>query len=373
MICNRIRATDFRNVASAEVAFSPGINVLYGDNAQGKTNLLEAIYYVAIGKSFRGAKAAEIVRFGERESVLSLDFTDAVRTQNLTVRVSAHGKKSATQNGCRIESLSELVGVFRAVLFCPEHLLLVKEGPALRRNYLDVAICQLRPLYLCALQRYNRILKERNALLKHAEENPKAFSDTIEYWSLALAKEAATIAKARLNYVRETDVHARECFLDMTGGNETPTFRYLGTAHRDEDDYLDEALIERSFGTLLLSHLDREIAAGTTLWGTHRDDIEILLNEKPARIFASQGQQRSLALAMKLSEGEISRRLTTEYPVFLFDDVLSELDPRRRAYLLSRIEERQVIMTSCETFSADRAAVVRVENGRYTPVAHGEA
>lgn len=365
MICNEIKVKDFRNIDRAEVAFSPEVNILYGDNAQGKTNLLEAVYYIAIGKSFRGARNGEVIRFGERECEISLDFTDSVRKQNISVKIRDGAPRTATRNGCRMEKKSEMVGAFRSVLFCPEHLLLVKEGPALRRNYLDIAICQLRPLYLRSLQRYNQILKERNALLKKAEEDMRTFCDTVEFWSLQLAREAAAIAKARLSYVRMVDSLSREYFSDMTGGCEIPTFRYVGTAHQEEDDYEDEALTERHFAELLLSNHDREIGAGTTLWGTHRDDIAISLNEKPARVFASQGQQRSLALAMKLSEGEISRKLTTEYPVFLFDDVLSELDEKRRSYLLSRLSERQVIMTSCERVSEDRARVIRVENGRY--------
>lgn len=365
MICNQIRVKDFRNVEQAEVQFAPDVNVLYGENAQGKTNLLEAIYYISIGKSFRGAKTSEIIRFGQPDCALSLDFTDSLRRQNIGMKLRAGGVRTATENGCRVESLSGLVGTFRAVLFCPEHLLLVKEGPALRRNYLDIAICQLKPLYLRSLQRYAKILKERNALLKNAESDPKTFRSTIEYWSFALAKEAASIAKTRLTYIRTLDEYARECFLDMTGGCEIPTFRYVGTAHREEDDYMDELLIEKSFSDLLLSHSEREIAAGTTLYGTHRDDVSILLNEKSARIFASQGQQRSLALAMKLAEGEISKKLTTEYPVFLFDDVLSELDARRRGYLLSRVKDKQVIMTSCEAVNADGARIISVKNGKY--------
>ena len=366
MICNEIRVRDFRNIGQAEVTFCPEVNVLYGNNAQGKTNLLEAIYYISIGKSFRGAKSSEIVRFGTRECEIALDFTDSVRRQNITMRIRDGAPRTATENGCRAESLSELIGSFRAVLFCPEHLMLVKEGPALRRNYLDIAICQLKPLYLRALQRYNQILKQRNALLKNAEDDRKTFTDTIEYWSLALAREASLIAKERLAYIRMLDGHARTCFSDMTGGNEIPSFHYVGTAHSEEDDYADASLIEKRFSDLLLGNHAREIAAGTTLWGTHRDDIAILLNDKPARVFASQGQQRSLALTMKLAEGEISKKMTTEYPVFLFDDVLSELDGRRRSYLLSEIGKRQVIMTSCEAVTSENAHVIRVENGIYT-------
>ena len=365
MICNKISVRDFRNIEQAEVTFVPGVNVLYGDNAEGKTNLLEAIYYIAIGKSFRGAKSAEIVRFSADTAEVSLSYSDSIRKQDIAMKIRASGQRTATKNGCRVETLSEMIGSFRAVLFCPEHLQLVKEGPSLRRSYLDIAICQLKPMYLRSLQRYSQILKQRNALLKHAEDDMKTFRETIEYWSLALASEAAHIAKERLSYVRMLDLYSRECFLDMKGGDEIPTFHYVGTAHRAEEEYEDEELVRRSFEEILLSHHDREIAAGTTLWGTHRDDVSILLNEKPARVFASQGQQRSLALAMKLSEGEISRKMTTEYPVFLFDDVLSELDVGRRSYLLSSIKDRQVIMTSCERIEAEDARVIRVKGGRY--------
>ena len=365
MICNQISVRQFRNIKSATVDFGDGVNVLYGHNAEGKTNLLEAIYYIAIGKSFRGAKNTELTTFGGSFSDISLDFTDDVRRQNITMYIKEGRLNSATKNGCRAESLASLLGSFRAVMFCPEHLLLVKEGPLLRRNYLDVALCQLKPMYLRSLQRYNRTLKQRNTLLKHAEEDRRTFESTIDFWSGELAREGAYIAKARAEYVKMLDENAKLYFNDMTKGNETPSFHYVGTAHREEDDYLDTEIIEQSFLDLLSKQHDREIGAGTTLWGIHRDDVSIDLNDKPARIYASQGQQRSLSLAMKLSEGEISRKLTTEYPVFLFDDVLSELDEKRRAYLLSEISGKQVIMTSCEKVSADNARIIRVKNGTY--------
>ena len=365
MICNQISVRQFRNIESATVTFGDGVNVLYGHNAEGKTNLLEAIYYIAIGKSFRGAKNAELTTFGASSSEITLDFTDDLRRQSIAMSISNGRLTSATKNGCKAESLASLLGSFRAVMFCPEHLLLVKEGPALRRNYLDVALCQLKPMYLRSLQRYNRTLKQRNSLLKNAEEDRATFLSTIDFWSGELAREGAYIAKARAEYVKMLDDNAKLYFGEMTQGSETPSFHYVGTAHRDEDDYFDTEIIEQAFLDLLSKHHDREIGAGTTLWGIHRDDISIDLNGKPARIYASQGQQRSLSLAMKLSEGEISRRLTTEYPVFLFDDVLSELDEKRRAYLLSEIHNKQVIMTSCERVSADNARIIRVRNGTY--------
>lgn len=365
-----IALTDFRNVASAEVHFGEGVNILVGSNAQGKTNLLEAIYLFALGKSFRGAKEAELVRFGASLAALRLDFLAGGREQTATIRFSG-GRRSVELNRVKLRRMSELVGTFRAVLFCPEHLSLIKEGPAARRGYLDIAISQQRPMYLQALQRYNLALRERNKLLKQAEDNPRLFRDTVDLWSAQLAEQAAIIAPARLAYVREVEQAAARIFSEMTGERELPAFTYQGGFHLEADRCADPAAVrERVYG-LLTSHLDREIGAGSTLWGVHRDDIAIDLNGRSARLYGSQGQQRSLALAMKLAEGEICARMTGEKPVFLFDDVLSELDASRRAYLMREFADRQVIMTTCEGVEFPfQAHVVGVENGIYTPHTH---
>ncbi|MBQ2766792.1 MAG: DNA replication/repair protein RecF [Clostridia bacterium] len=360
-----VALTDFRNVASAEVHFGEGVNILVGDNAQGKTNLLEAIYLFALGKSFRGAKEAELIRFGAELSALRLDFAAGGREQTAVIRFSG-GKRTVELNRVKLRRMSELVGTFRAVLFCPEHLSLIKEGPAARRGYLDIAISQQRPLYLQALQRYNVALRERNKLLKQADENPRLFRDTVDLWSAQLAEQAAVIAPARLAYIRAVEAAAARIFADMTGDRELPAFTYTTGFHLEPDRCADaDAVRERVYG-LLTSHLDRERGAGSTLWGVHRDDIAISLNDRSARLYASQGQQRSLALAMKLAEGEICAEMSGERPVFLFDDVLSELDSTRRAYLTRTFADRQVIMTTCERdiFSGE-ANVIRVEGGVY--------
>jgi DNA replication and repair protein RecF len=261
--------------------------------------------------------------------------------------------------------MSELVGGFRSVLFCPEHLSLIKEGPSLRRNYLDIAISRLYPLYMSTLQRYNYILKQRNALIKDAFQNREVFDATVELWSEKLAHEAALISKYRAEFVRRADVCVRDCFADMTNERERAEIKYVSSSHADEDECFDVAAVERRYVSLLTSAYDREIAAGATLWGIHKDDIDIRLNEKQARIYASQGQQRSLSLALKIAEGDICHEEFGDYPVLLLDDVLSELDSERRRYLTERITDKQVIMTCCESSVEGEAKLIRVDGGRY--------
>ena len=368
MICNRISITDFRNIENAELEFGDSVNILYGNNAQGKTNLLEAIYFAAVTRSFRGAHESDIIRFDRDIASVSLDYTDSQRKQNITVRILRDRRKQTEHNGVRVTKLSDIIGSFCAVLFCPEHLSLIKDGPAQRRSFLDIALSQLYPVYLRSLQKYNHILKQRNQLLKSAESDRKTFDSTIDFWSAQLAHEAAVISKYRLMYTERAEKYISSCFRDMTGGTEEPKVVYIGSCHKYCCDYADIHKTEEKYIELLsLSH-EREIYAQSTLYGIHKDDIDINLNGKSARNFASQGQQRALAIAMKLAEGEIIREERGEYPVFLFDDVMSELDEIKKEYLVSRIKDKQVIITSCDKdiAASPDARIIYVENGRYT-------
>ena len=382
-VCNSIDVQNFRNIESASVTFTPGVNLLHGDNAQGKTNLLEAVYFTALGKSFRPVKEVELIRFGEASAHVVNRFSDSLREQSLSVRLfSGHGRRVVEQNGLKVGRMSEMVGAFRVVLFCPEHLSLIQGGPELRRNYLNVALSQLRPLYLQALQRYSKLLKERNALLKRAPEDMATFKATEPMWSAQLAREAAAVTVHRARYVSQVNDYVKGCFADMMtkyeGGDEIPELTYQPTLGndwmeangRDPGLFTDAARLEARYLELLSTHHDREIATGATMWGIHKDDVRIQLNGRPARLYASQGQQRSLALAMKLAEGWISARESGgDMPVFLFDDVLSELDAHRRAYLVGEMKGRQVIMTACDPSATDFGGAVNlihVEGGHYT-------
>ncbi len=376
-VCHSIEIENFRNIGSASVTFTEGVNLLHGDNAQGKTNLLEAIYFIALGKSFRPAKEAELIRFGEESALVVNEFHDSIRKQTLSVKLFAgRSRRVVEQNGLKVDKMSDMVGAFRVVLFCPEHLSLIQGGPELRRSYLNVALSQLRPLYLQSLQRYNRILKERNALLKRAPEDMATFKATEPMWSAQLAHEAAVITVHRARYTEQINRHVRDCFADMMkkyeGASELPELTYAPTLGSDwiEARLSDVRRLEERYLELLTTRHDREIGAGATLWGIHKDDIRITLNGRPARLYASQGQQRSLALAMKLAEGWVSATESGgDMPVFLFDDVLSELDAHRRDYLVKEMQGRQVIMTACDPAAADfgdDVNLIRVSDGCYT-------
>lgn len=384
MICKKIQIKNFRNVEACEVDFSPGVNLLYGNNAQGKTNLLEAIYFTALGKSFRPAKEAELIRHDCDAASVINTFEDSIREQSLSVQIfGGKAKRIMKHNGVKVDKLSEMMGVFRVVLFCPEHLSLIQGGPDLRRSYMNVALSQLRPAYLRSLQRYNHILKERNALLKTAVDQRAVFEATEPMWSEQLAKEAAFLTLKRYEYIKAVNEQVKLSFQAMMGkyegGEEIPKLTYMPTLGNEWmaregfaeslDGMTEEVALER-YRHLMSAHHDREIATGGTLYGIHRDDIKITLNGRPARLYASQGQQRSLALAMKLAEGWMSaREFGGEMPVFLFDDVLSELDTHRREYLVSEMVGRQVIMTACDPDAADfgtsRVRHIHVNHGTY--------
>ena len=368
MYCKKIRTRGFRNIEEAEVEFSRGINILIGENAQGKTNLLEAIFYPSVGRSFRGARTPEIIGFGKQTAEIEVDFRDARRDQNIKVTLYKDKQRKIEKNGIKVEKLSEIVGSFRAVLFCPEHLSMIKDGPSGRRTYMDMAISRIYPLYMRSLQRYAYLLKQRNALLKSAYSDRSAFDATVELWSAELAREAAIISDMRQQFILRIEEHVSRIFFEMTSDKETPTLKYNGSSGQPCEEYSDRELTEKKYFELLMKNHDREIAYGATLYGIHKDDMEIFLNGKSARLYGSQGQQRSLALALKLAEGEICREEFSDEPVFLFDDVLSELDETRRDYLIHKILGKQVIMTSCETAllsEMEGAHTIRVKNGEY--------
>lgn len=368
MIIKSAEYTDFRNIESARLDFSPTSTILFGKNAQGKTNMLEGIYLFAQGKSMRAAHDEEMVRFGSDYALVRIVYESGGSENTLIMQIGDFGggkRKLISKNGVKLERLSELIGSFRAVLFCPEHLFIVKGPPSERRAFVDVAISQLRPLYMRTLQRYNKVLFGRNAELKRAREGGDR--RLLDSWSEQLAELAAKITAERCGYIESLALAAGEIYSDMTGGAETLGLSYRGCS-RLGGEYMDEARVRKIYLSLLTENTEREIILGSTQYGTHKDDIEITLDGREAKSFASQGQERGIVLSMKLAEGECSRRRTGEYPVFLFDDVLSELDPQRRSFVASGLGERQVIITACD-LSASR----RIPDGRKYYIKDGNA
>lgn len=368
MVCHFIKLENFRNIVSAEIPFSPGLNILYGNNAQGKTNLLEALYVFSKGKSFRGAAERDMVRFGERGYSFEIGYTDRDRDHTLTYRYYDKSRMRLL-DGYKIEKLYEMIGNFRAVLFCPEHIGIVKGAPGERRTFVNVALSQFDREYLKNLAYYDTLLENRNALLRNRALSDGELEAQISVWSEYLAGAASYIAVERQRYAERLEENVNRFLSDMTGQKEKVTVSYKNDL-RDKLPLTRENReeIRAKYFALLTGDIPRERYMQNTLYGIHKDDFELSINGNAARSFASQGQQRSLTLALKLAEGEISREVTGEYPVFLFDDVLSELDRRRREYILKNCNDRQVIITACETGSfrhCTDANVICVKNGQY--------
>ena len=377
MYCRRVVLTNFRNISEADIEFCDGVNVLAGENAQGKTNLLEAIFYASVGRSFRASSSNDLILFGKKNAVVSVDYVSEKRERgdNITIHLFSDKKKTVEKNHLRVERLSDIVGSFRSVLFCPEHLSLIKDGPSERRSYLDIAISRISQKYIRSLQRYSYFLKQRNTLIKSAYNDRGSFDATVDLWSEKLAEEAAYLSGERYRFILRISPFVNEFLNKMTGERESTELIYRGSAGLEGDEYLDYELVKEKYLRLFSSSHEREISAGATLWGIHKDDIEIKLNGKNARIFASQGQQRSLALALKLAEGEICREEFGDYPIFLFDDVFSELDDTRRDSLVLYGTDKQVIISTCEVEALKKINAqrqIRVENGKYTVTASDE-
>ena len=360
MRIKKLKIKTFRNIESADIEFSSGVNLLYGNNAQGKTNVIEAIYYFSRGKSFRLASDEELRKIGEDGFSIELEYSGDKRDGTLAYRAYGNEKKK-WRNGAEERKMTDMIGHFRAVLFFPEHLYLVKEGPSGRREFMDVGLSQIKPMYMSVYSEYNKILRNRNSILKDAQKGFPFERVQLEVWSDALATRAAYINAARVEYLEKIELHAKKILKEISDGKEELSLEYISDVCGTQEE------MKEKYKELFRSDLQKEMAAGCSLFGIHRDDIEIKINGLFARHFASQGQQRSIVLALKLAEGEVCREVSGEYPVFLFDDVLSELDEKRRKYVLSGKEERQIIISACDKseFEKTETNVIKVENGRY--------
>jgi len=347
---------NFRNAEESEIDFSPGVNVICGANAAGKTNILEAIFYFAAGKSFRNCKDRELIKFGCEKGQIGIKFA----TQNVEYDMSAILNKSGRRiiklgNSVPLK-MTEYIGRFRAVIFTPDHLSLVKGSPENRRRFLDLAICQSFPRYAPTLNEYNRVLAQKNALLKHGN----VIDELLQVYNERLASLAAVITVNRRKYVLKLEEEARKFLLDMSGSKENLTLNYQSQAGLFESqDELKEKYLQL-FNEKAGYEKERYLA----FYGAHKDDFAVCINKKSARMYGSQGQQRSIVLALKLAEGELSAKLTGEYPVFLLDDILSELDKDRKEYILSRIIDRQVIITGCESEVFESEGKIFVREGK---------
>ena len=344
MIIKRFKAENFRNIERCDIEFSSGVNLLYGNNAQGKTNAVEGIYVFARGKSFRASEDKELIRFGSEGFRIFIEYEDKNGLNNLEYSLFGRERRRK-KNGYKIEKIKEMLGSFKAVLFYPDDLGLVKGSPEERRDFLNVAISQCYDIYLSYYANFKKALENRNCLLKLSSKGMYVDDNELISWSYYMAEYASYINIMRKEYINKLSEYVGRLMKEISDGNEEVTLHYKS----DIEDYsLTREEIFNEYKRIFTEELSREKIVGSSLFGPHRDDIIININGKSARSFASQGQQRSIVLSLKLSEGEVNKEICGEYPVFLFDDVLSELDEKRKKFVIDGIGERQIIITSCE-------------------------
>ena len=361
MRVNKLEVNGFRNIKKAELIPCGGINIIYGENAQGKTNFIEALWLFTGEKSFRNSKDTEMINFKTKKADLSLKFFAEGREKE--AEISIEDKKRVILNKIPLQSASKMNGKFCAVVFAPSHLSLIKGGPHERRHFIDMAICQLKPQYNALLREYGHTVIQRNTLLKDIQYHSELL-DTLEIWEEKIANYGSKIIAERNDYIDRLQVVAEDIYSGFSQGKESLKIKYIqssnitATAQSDICEQLKEAI---------KSSRKNDMQYAVTSVGPHRDDIDIEINGCSARTFGSQGQQRSVVLSLKLGEATILKNFMGEIPVMLFDDVMSELDLNRQDYILNHIKGWQVFITCCEP-----SPILKMSDGRTFHIENGE-
>lgn len=332
MLIKSLALNNFRNIGDLKINFDSDLNILYGNNAQGKTNILESIYVSGTTKSHRGSKDREMINIDSDEGHIRL----IIQKNEIERRIDVHLKKNKSKgiavDGIPLRKFSEIFGLLQIVFFSPEDLNLIKSSPTERRRFIDMELSQIDKIYLYNITNYNKILVQRNNLLRQIQFNNELIS-TLEIWDEQLVKYGIEIIKSRREFIKELDSIIKSIHYNLTGGIENLDISYLPNVK--EDEFLEKLKKSRQ----------SELYQKTTLVGIQRDDIVFFINGKDAKKFGSQGQQRSVALSLKLSEIELFKRKTKESPILLLDDVFSELDRNRQNYLIENIGGIQTIIT----------------------------
>lgn len=358
MHIKRLTLRNFRNYEDAELEFSPLTNMIYGENAQGKTNILEAVYLFAQGRSHRAKTDKELVRFGEDFARVAIEFADAKRDYTGKLRIMRNGRKAVSINHVHITKLSRLMSYLNVVMFSPEDLSLVKGAPPARRRFIDSSLSQLYPAYMAALAEYNKALGQKNSLLRIMRMRGQTADPTLSVWNDSLAETGARIMAARTEFTDRISETAAALQREISG--ETLKIVYKPSLKLKEigKDEIYNCLEERSA---------REAEQGAAQYGIQRDDMDIYIGGREAKLFGSQGQQRTAALCMKIAQSEYIRDVKGEYPVLLLDDIMSELDITRRRYLAEHIKDKQVLITSTDTDireSTETTGLFHISGGR---------
>lgn len=346
MKLRRIALDGFRNYTDFTADFSPGVNVIWGENAQGKTNLLEAIGFLSGARSHRARGDKELISFHRDRGTITAEVTSRGRDFLLEVQLFRGARRRLFVNHVKCKTAAELGGIVQTVLFCPEDLALIKAGAAERRSFLDHAICQLRPRYAEALAQYSKLLEHKTRILRDWEKHPSLL-DVLEDFNEAMARAGALVIHYRAHFVRKLAEKAAQIQTEFSGGRETLALHYA-TVSTVRDPLGPTVELYEDLRRHQDSHAKAERDARSCLSGPHKDDLVARINGQPARQYASQGQTRTAALSLKLAERELFRDDTGQWPILLLDDVLSELDARRQDFVLRSITGGQVILTGCE-------------------------
>ncbi|MBR4513531.1 MAG: DNA replication/repair protein RecF [Lachnospiraceae bacterium] len=332
MFIKDIALNNFRNYSEGSVEFAPGINILYGENAQGKTNILEALYMIATTKSHRESHDREIIKFDQTEGHIRAQMEKSGVSHRIDMHLKKAGNKGIAIDMIPVKRSAELIGLMSVVFFSPEDLSIVKNGPAERRRFVDMELCQLSRIYFNNLSNYNKVLSQRNNLLKQIYFD-KSKMDTLPVWDLQLVEYGKKIIEEREKFIALINEIIPVIHSDITGGKEKLRVEYV--KNTDVDCFEDN----------LASKLDTELKLSSTQTGPHRDDLRFVVNDIDVRKYGSQGQQRTAALSLKLAEIELVKRMSNDDPVLLLDDVMSELDSGRRDALMEKIRDIQTIIT----------------------------
>lgn len=357
MFITELELYNFRNYAQQKVQFVDGLNIVCGKNAQGKTNLVEAIYLLSTGASPRAVSDKEMINLGAERARVSAKVTWDTGTRDVEMVLSKKEKKRASVNEMNIVKIGELLGNLNTVYFSPDEMSLIKDSPEYRRRFMDIDLCQLSRAYFYILNKYNKILKQRNALLKC--ENKKDVYDSLQIWSEQLSVEGAKIIKQRREFCKNISNFAKEIHGNLSGRKEELNISYSTSAVSEIESEIAKELFDG-----MMKNIDRDIRLGFTSVGAQRDDIKITLSNIDIRTYGSQGQQRTATLAMKLAEIEIFEKINGEKPILLLDDVLSELDDERQAKLIEKASSLQTIITctNADKFQK-KGKIFLIENG----------
>ena len=364
MYVESLALENYRNYAHLSVNLSPGINIFFGDNAQGKTNVLEALYMCATTKSHRGSRDREIIRFGEEEAHIRMLLSKEHVRHKIDVHLKKNKSKGIAIDGIPIRKSGELFGLVHMICFSPEDLAMIKNGPGERRRFLDLELCQLDKVYLHNISNYNKIVNQRNNLLMEIGFD-SALKDTLDIWDMQFERYGKCIIEGRKKFIRELNLIISEIHSKLTGGSEKLVVEYVPFVNEDE------------LGSALSEYRKKDIKYKCSCAGPHKDDLVFNINGKDVRKYGSQGQQRTAALSLKLSEIELVKKIIKDKPILLLDDVLSELDSNRQNFLLNSIGDIQTIVTctGLDEFINNRIninKVFKVTNGTVSHIMCGD-